>query len=95
MIGCALILDIDLKPSAYRPFFMSHLGDSGQNQMPHSKMKDGMKAEPSCKRQEMAPVFLTITFAANPRKIPDLLAVDRITIALINAYLPRPKVAKT
>ena len=38
--------------------------------MPNMRMKDGIKAEPSWRRQAILPVSLTITLAAKPRKIP-------------------------
>jgi hypothetical protein len=42
----------------------------GQIKMNMARGRAGMKAEPSCKRQAILPVFSTMTFAANPRKIP-------------------------
>jgi hypothetical protein len=69
-MGWARRRTIDLKPLAYLPCFMSQRGDSGQNQMPQPRMKDGMKAEPSCSRQAIFPVSLTITLAQNPKKMP-------------------------
>ena len=38
--------------------------------MPQPRMKDGMNAEPSCRRQAMAPTSLTMTLAQKPKKIP-------------------------
>jgi hypothetical protein len=49
---------------------MSHLGDSGQNQIPKTKGTAGMKAEPNCKRHAILPTSLTIRFAVVPRKMP-------------------------
>lgn len=38
--------------------------------MPSMRTKDGMNAEPSCKRQDIRPVSLTMTLAQKPKKIP-------------------------
>ena len=43
----------------------------GQKKMPRARGTAGMKADPSCKRQAIFPVFSTITLAANPIKIPN------------------------
>jgi hypothetical protein len=51
-------------------FFMSQRGDSGQNQIPQARMKDGMNAEPSCRRHAISPASLTMTLAQKPKKIP-------------------------
>ena len=61
---------IDLKALSCLLFFMSQRGDSGQNQMPSMRMKDGRKADPSCRRQAIRPVSFKMTLAAKPKKIP-------------------------
>lgn len=38
--------------------------------MPHIRMKDGMNAEPSWRRQAMRPASLTMTLAQKPKKMP-------------------------
>lgn len=69
-MGCARKRFMELNPSACFPCFMSQRGDSGQKKIPQPRMKDGMKAEPSWRRQAIAPVSLTITLAQKPKKIP-------------------------
>ena len=49
---------------------MSQRGDSGQKKIPQPKMKDGMNAEPSWRRQAMRGTSLTMTLAQKPKKIP-------------------------
>lgn len=61
---------MDRKALAWLPFFISQRGDSGQNQIPAARMKEGMKAEPSWSRHAMRPVSLTMTLAQKPKKIP-------------------------
>lgn len=69
-MGWALSRNIDLNASACLPCFISQRGDSGQKKIPIPRMKDGMKADPSCRRHAIRPVSLTITFAQNPKKMP-------------------------
>lgn len=68
------------------PFFMSQRGDSGQKKIPMPRMKDGMKADPSCRRQAILPVSLTMTLAQKPRKIPTS-EVSRPTRKFVNIAL--------
>lgn len=61
---------MERNPSSCLSCFMSHRGDSGQKKMPSMRTKDGMKAEPNCRRQALSPTSLTMTLAAKPRKMP-------------------------
>ena len=45
-------------------------GDSGRNMMPMASGRAGMKAEPSCRRQAIAPVLMTTKLATRPMKMP-------------------------
>ena len=69
-MGWARKRDMDLKPWAIFPCFMSQRGDSGQKKIPMARMKEGIKAEPNWSLQAILPVSLTITLAQKPRKIP-------------------------
>lgn len=89
-MGWARILTNDLNAFSYLPFFMSHRGDSGVNQIPAMRMNEGMKAEPSCSRQEIRPVSLTMTLAQKPRKIPARISFgcDSIGHTRLTSYDP-------